>query len=364
VSTAISIERDVPLAARTTLELGGAARFFVRACDEATARDALEFARARGLPVAVLGGGSNVVLSDAGFEGLVIAMAQRGVSIAVQGATAELTVQAGEPWDDVVAMAVERDLSGLECLSGIPGLTGATPIQNVGAYGQEVARAICGVRVLDRESLQVHEIEPAQCGFGYRTSAFKRAPERCVVLAVRFALHLGGDPCLAYPELRRALGVRDGGALPELAKVREAVLALRRSKSMVLDSGDDNRRSAGSFFLNPVVTATAAQQLVELALARGWVKDAEEVPRYPAEGDKVKLAAAWLIERAGFVKGERRGAFGISSRHSLALVHHGGGRSAELVSFAREVRDRVRAQTGVTLEPEPVFVGFGAGFEF
>jgi len=354
------MERDVPLAPLTTLELGGAARYFVRAHDEPTLIDALRWADARALPVAILGGGSNLVVSDAGWDGLVIAMAQRGVAVALRGASAELTVAAGEPWDEVVALSVERDLAGLECLSGIPGLTGATPIQNVGAYGQEVAMTISAVRVLDRATLRVHELEPAQCGFGYRTSAFKRGPQRCVVLQVRFALRVGGEPLCAYPDLQRVLASRC--AAPSLADVRAAVLELRRSKSMVLDPADENRRSAGSFFLNPIVDAAEAERVVALALARGWAARADDVPRFAADDGRVKLAAAWLIERAGARKGEQRGAFGISTRHALALVHHGGGRSAELVAFARELRDRVRAELGIELEPEPAFLGFGADF--
>jgi UDP-N-acetylmuramate dehydrogenase len=356
------MERDVPLAPLTTLELGGAARYFVRARDEATLIDALRWAHERSLEVAILGGGSNLVVSDAGFPGLVIAIALRGVELSLQGATAELTVAAGEPWDEVVAMSVERDLAGLECLSGIPGLTGATPIQNVGAYGQEVAMTIRAVRVLDRATLRVHELPPGDCGFGYRKSRLKQNPERCVVLAVRFALRVGGEALVAYPELQRALGVGPGGAPPPLAEVRAAVLALRRSKSMVLDASDENRRSAGSFFLNPIVDAKQAERVVERALARGWVARADEVPRFAAEDGRVKLAAAWLIERAGARKGERRGAIGISSSHALALVHHGGGTSAELVAFARELQGRVRAELGIELEAEPAFLGFGAGF--
>jgi UDP-N-acetylmuramate dehydrogenase len=359
---AAAIEHDVPLAPRTTLELGGAARCFVRAHDDATLIDALRWARAHDVPAAILGGGSNLVVSDAGWDGLVIALAQRGVALALRGATAELTAAAGEPWDELVAMSVERDLAGLECLSGIPGLCGATPIQNVGAYGQEVAQTISAVRVLDRATLRVHEIEPSQCGFGYRSSGFKHNPDRCVVLAVRFALRLGGEPLVAYAELQRMLG--ESSAAPTLSAVRGAVLELRRSKSMLLDPDDENRRSAGSFFLNPVVDAATAERVVQHALASGWAARAADVPRFAMDDGQVKLAAAWLIEHAGSKRGERRGAFGISTRHALALVHHGGGTSGELIAFARELRDRVRARFGVELIPEPAFLGFGADFRF
>jgi UDP-N-acetylmuramate dehydrogenase len=332
----------------------------VTAHDEATVIEALRFAREQGLAVAILGGGSNLVVSDQGFDGLVIAMAQRGVELVLRGTTAELGALAGEPWDELVAMSVARDLAGLECLSGIPGLTGATPIQNVGAYGQEVAHTIRSVRVLDRASLRVHELEPGQCGFGYRSSALKRDPDRFVVLAVHFALRVGGAPTLAYAELQRALG--GSGGPPTLTAVRQAVLGLRRSKSMLIEPGDENRRSAGSFFLNPVLEPAAAERVVQRALAAGIATSAEQIPRFAADGGRVKLAAAWLIERAGFAKGERRGAIGISSRHALALVHHGGGRSAELIAFARELRDRVQAVFGVELEPEPALLGFGPQF--
>jgi UDP-N-acetylmuramate dehydrogenase len=343
-----------PLAPRTTLQLGGPARFFVTAHDDASVIEALRFAQTQTLPVAILGGGSNLVVSDAGHPGLVIAMAQRGVSFVDQGDHAELTAAAGEPWDDLVAATVERGLAGLECLSGIPGLAGATPIQNVGAYGQEVAQTVSAVRVLDRQSLTERTLSPAECGFSYRDSALKRDPERYVVLSVTFSLVRGGAPALRYAELQRALGARS--AAPTLAEVRQTVLELRRSKSMVLDPSDENRRSVGSFFMNPVISQRAFAALREQALHEGLVSSETELPAYPAP-DGVKLAAAWLIERAGFTKGERRGAVGISSRHALALVHHGGGSSRELLALAGEIRDRVRARFGVTLVPEPVLLG-------
>jgi UDP-N-acetylmuramate dehydrogenase len=350
----------VPLAPYTTLELGGSARCFMTARDEATVVEAVRLAQAEQLELAILGGGSNVVISDDGFEGLLLAMAQRGIELSVKGAIARLTAQAGEPWDALVAMSVARDLAGLECLSGVPGLVGATPIQNVGAYGQEVADTISSVRVLDRTTLRVHELEPSSCGFRYRDSAFKREPGRFVVLAVSFSLQVGGEPTLAYAELARALEAR--GATPSLASVREVVLELRRAKSMLIDADDENRRSVGSFFTNPVVSAGAADRLVQLLLREGIVAREQDVPRFPAPDGRFKLAAGWLIERSGLRKGLRRGAVGLSSRHALALVHHGGGSSEELLAFAREVRDHVRMRFAVELTPEPVFLGFGSGF--
>jgi UDP-N-acetylmuramate dehydrogenase len=354
------LQEDVALAPRTTLGLGGNARYLATASDEAAVVEALRFAQAERLAVAILGAGSNLVVGDDGFDGVVIAMAQRGIELSLRGATAHITAMAGEPWDELVAMSVERELAGLECLSGIPGLVGATPIQNVGAYGQEVADTITSVRVVDRRTFEPHDLEPSSCGFSYRDSAFKREPGRFVVLAVSFALRAGGEPTLSYAELERRLQART--ATPSLSEVRETVLELRREKSMLLDAQDENRRSAGSFFLNPIVSAGAADRLVHLLLREGLVVRTEDVPRFVTTDGRVKLAAGWLIERAGLRKGQRRGAIGLSSRHALSLVHHGGGSSAELVAFAREVRDHVRARFAVELAPEPAFLGFEPGF--
>jgi UDP-N-acetylmuramate dehydrogenase len=353
----------VPLAPCTTLQLGGRARHLIEVKQDSELIDALHWARAQALPVAILGGGSNVVVSDAGLQGLVIVMAQRGIELAPQtGDRTLLRAAAGEPWDEVVAVSVERGLWGLECLSGIPGRTGATPIQNVGAYGQEVANTIESVSVLDRDCLRVEQLSPAACGFGYRDSAFKRQPDRYVVLDVSFALRSSASGPPAYAELRAALQAR--ASTPSPQQVRDTVLALRRKKSMLLDPEDENRRSAGSFFMNPVVQAGEVQRIVEQAMAAGWNGAARDVPRYPQADGRIKLAAGWLVERAGVHKGERRGGIGVSSRHALALVHHGGAQSADLLAFAREIRDRVHARFGVELVPEPVFLGFDPTFRF
>jgi UDP-N-acetylmuramate dehydrogenase len=349
---ALAVAQNVPLAPLTTLELGGPASYFVRADDEATVVEALQWAGRRGVPVFVLGGGSNLVVGDAGFDGLVLQVAPRGLEFREAGAETLVLAAAGQPWDALVAEAVARQLAGIECLAGIPGLVGATPIQNVGAYGQEVAETIRSVRVLDRQSLAVVDLTPAACGFGYRDSAFKRAPDRHVVLAVTFALRPGGAPALRYGELAQAVA-----PTATLAEVRAAVVALRRRKSMVIDPADENRRSAGSFFMNPIVAPAQAARVVQQALSEGLVTDAAQVPRYPAPGGQIKLAAGWLIERAGVAKGYRRGPVGVSSRHALALVHHGGGRTADLLALAREVRDAVAARFGVRLVPEPVLLG-------
>jgi UDP-N-acetylmuramate dehydrogenase len=350
----LDLLHHVPLAPRTSFGLGGPARVLVEARDESGVVEALRWADAEGLPVLVLGGGSNVVVGDDGWDGVVVHMALRGLEPQRTASGLTLHVAAGEPWDEVVARTVHEGWAGLECLSGIPGSAGATPIQNVGAYGQEVSEVITAVHVWDRRAGRRRVLAPAECRFGYRDSAFKHDPDGAVVLAVDLALRPGGAPTLRYAELARALA---GTADPTLLEVREHVLELRRSKSMVIDPADDNHRSAGSFFTNPVVEAAVADALVEQALHEGLVDRAAAVPRFSAEHGRVKLAAAWLVEAAGFRKGERRGAVGISSRHALALVHHGGGRTHELLALAEEIRARVHARFGVDLQREPVLVG-------
>jgi UDP-N-acetylmuramate dehydrogenase len=295
-----------------------------------------------------------VVVGEAGFFGLVLQLAARGTEFRSQGDHVLLEAQAAEPWDDVVAAAVARDLAGIECLSGIPGSAGATPIQNVGAYGQEVADTLCSLRVLDRRTLQVRELPAAECGFAYRNSVFKRDPERAIVLSASFALRPGAEPMVAYRELANALA---GRARASLAEVREAVLDLRRKKSMVYDANDPNRRSAGSFFTNPIVSADQAAAVSAQAVAERIVQAPEEVPQYPLPDGRVKLAAGWLVERAGAQRGLRMGPVGVSSRHALALVHHGGGSTADLIRLAVHVRDTVALRLGITLVPEPVFLG-------
>lgn len=353
------IQNQVPLAPYCTLELGGSARHFVEVHDEAELREALRWAAARALPVAVLGGGSNVVFSDAGFAGLVVRVASRGIETREAKGIVQVTVAAGEPWDALVERAVEAGWAGIECLSGIPGTVGATPIQNVGAYGQEVSETIIAVRVLDRDTLEARTIGPEECAFAYRDSAFKHSGSRlsrAVVVSVTFALRPGGAPALRYPELCRALSA--ASARPSLAQVRSTVIALRRAKSMVLDPHDHNRRSAGSFFTNPVLTPAEADEVVRRAMAFGMISHPSEVPRFAAGDGRVKLPAAWLIERAGFCKGAREGAVGLSTRHALALVHHGGGTSAELLAFAQRIQARVHECFGVKLIMEPVLLGF------
>ncbi|MFO7177686.1 MAG: UDP-N-acetylmuramate dehydrogenase [Pseudomonadota bacterium] len=339
------VRENVNLRERTTLRVGGHARYFVEVTDEATLKEALAFARERSATVRVLGGGSNVVVPDEGVDGLVLSMGIRGVTVEERAGKALVTAGAGEPWDAFVAKTVEWRLAGLECLSGIPGQVGATPIQNVGAYGQEVARSIVSVRAFDRIEGTFVTLSNAHCHFGYRDSRFKSSePGRYVIVAVTFALDPDGAPTIAYPELARALADR---ARPSLADTRDTVLAIRRAKSMLADPADENGRSCGSFFVNPVVSTETAERVS----ARLGTLD---MPRYPQRDGRVKLSAAWLIERSGFTKGFRSGNVGVSTRHALALVCHEGATSAELLAFAEHVRRTVFERTGIELVPEPV----------
>jgi UDP-N-acetylmuramate dehydrogenase len=344
----------VRLADYTTVRLGGPARGFVRADSEHELIEAVRTADASGEPVLILGGGSNLVVADEGFDGTVIQVATRGVTSGVDPGV--LTVAAGEDWDAVVARAVAEGLAGLECLSGIPGLAGATPIQNVGAYGQEVSETITCVRVYDRKTGEVVEIPGQQCGFGYRTSRFRGA-DRFVVLSVTFrlAVQVRSAP-VRYAELAAALGVSTGDQA-ESTEVRSAVIELRQRKGMVIDPADPDTRSVGSFFVNPVLDG-ALLAAVEAA-ARARYGPQTEVPRFAAaEEGLVKVPAAWLIERAGFGRGYNPGdGARISAKHTLALVNSGSASTAALMALAREIRDGVRDAFGVSLAPEPVLVG-------
>jgi UDP-N-acetylmuramate dehydrogenase len=339
----------VRLAPYTTLRVGGAARRFVAAetADELVA--IVAGADRAGEPVLVLGGGSNVVIADAGFDGLVVRVASRGADVVADGERVLVTVQAGEDWDALVARAVAEGWAGIECLSGIPGLVGSTPIQNVGAYGQDVSQTITSVRAYDRRTGEVRELTAAECAFTYRHSAFKDELGRHVVLAVTYALPVSGlSGPVAYRELADRLGVAMGDRVPA-EEAREAVLALRRSKGMVLDDGDPDTVSAGSFFTNPILDAAEAAELE---------RRAPGFPRWELPDGRVKAPAAWLIEQAGFEKGYRRGPVRISTKHPLAMTNPGGAGGAEdLLALAREVRDGVAEKFGVVLVNEPVMVG-------
>jgi len=340
------------LADLTTLRLGGPAGRFVEARTEDELVSIVREAGAAGQDILLLAGGSNLVVADDGFPGTVVHVLTRGV----ERDGDEFAVQAGEPWDGFVAARVEEGLAGIECLSGIPGSIGATPIQNVGAYGQEVAEVITSVRVLNRANGQVAELAPDECGFSYRSSAFKREPGEWVVLAVSFRL----DPqphsrSIRYAELARTLGVELGESAP-LADVREAVLSLRRSKGMVLDPDDPDSVSAGSFFTNPILDPAHFEQLAERVAADLGADT--RLPSWPEPDGQVKTSAAWLVEHAGFGRGHGApGPIMVSTKHSLALTNRGGGTTAELIALAREIQMGVRQRFGVELTPEPVLVG-------
>lgn len=348
---------DVPLAPRTTLEVGGSAQYFLEARSAAHLRRSLAWARAKGLPVHVLGGGSNVLFADAGFAGLVVRVATEGVRVERVDGSVELSIGAGEDWPSLVARTVAEQWAGIECLSGIPGSVGAAPIQNIGAYGQEVGEVLVSVEAIDRLTGEACVFDRAGCGFGYRHSRFKSDPERRhIITGVRLRLAPGGAATVRYGQLAKAVG-----ALRSLDGVAGAVLALRRSKSMVRDPADPNRRSAGSFFLNPVLEPAVADAVAAAVAKRGI--DPQTMPRYPAPGGQVKLAAAWLIERAGMSKGYGEGPVGLSSKHTLALINRGSATASDIVAFAAHVRRRVHTAFGVRLVPEPVFVGFSAPVE-
>jgi UDP-N-acetylmuramate dehydrogenase len=349
---------QVPLAPLTTLGVGGEARFFLDAATEEEVDAALDWADKQGMAVTLLGGGSNVLVSDRGVDGLVIRVRIRGIAereTPGQPDRVVCEVGAGEELDRVVVHTIEAGYGGLECLSGIPGYVGATPIQNVGAYGQEIADTVVTVRVMDRATRKVEAFDNAACRFTYRNSVFKgEQRDRHVILSVTLALTPNGAPRVHYPEIVRELSLR-GGDPGSLSDVRRVVLAVRRSKSMVIDAADPNRRSVGSFFVNPMVTVERADEIEQRARAAAF--EAQGMPRYPV-GERVKLSAAWLIERAGFSKGTTDGEVGISTRHALAIVNRGGASAADILAFARRVRDAVEELFGVALAAEPVLIGF------
>lgn len=334
----MNVKEQVPLAPLTTIGIGGPARFFVRATNVDEVREALAWAHARDTLVFILGGGSNLLLPDDGFDGLVIHLDLRGVFVESEDEYAMVKVAAGERWDDFVKTAVNRGWAGIECLSGIPGSVGATPIQNVGAYGQDVSETIARVEVLDRTTDRVVWFTNEECRFGYRSSLFKNIErDRYVVLSVTFRLKRGGKASVKYPELQRYID-EHGITLEDLRGVRASVIAIRKRKGMVIDKTDPDTRSDGSFFMNPIVP-----------------EPIPDAPHYPAEGG-VKLSAAWLIEHAGFPKGFVHGNVGISTKHTLAIINRGGGTAAEVLELVRMIQDRVREVFGVELQPEPVIL--------
>lgn len=343
------LQQNVSLAKFTTLGLGGSARYFAECRSDDEIAAVIRLAQQRGIPLHVLGGGSNTIFLDEGFDGIVLRVSTQGVTVVQDGGATLVTVAAGEDWDRVVEVSVGQGLAGIECLSGIPGSAGATPIQNVGAYGQEVKDVITEVECLERQSGSIVRMSTEACGFGYRTSTFKQdAMDRFVVLRVRMRLTPKGLPTVRYAELERAL---QGMPLPAgsagLTAVRKVILGIRRKKSMIHDPADPHTRSVGSFFMNPLLDAEDIRRLQQ-------VLPGERIPTFDV-GGRAKVAAAWLVEHAGFVRGYRRGGVGISQHHALALVNYEG-TTGELLALAQEIEDGVESRFGVRLEREPVVV--------
>jgi UDP-N-acetylmuramate dehydrogenase len=346
---ALLLQENIPLAAWTTFGVGGPARYFVDAVSDEDVVNALDFAKVRKLPLFVLGGGSNLVVADEGFPGLVLRVGILGREWNANGDETELRAGAGEDWDSLVAACVAKSLGGVECLSGIPGLAGGTPIQNVGAYGQETSDVLVRVRALDRLTESIVDLSRVQCGFAYRSSVFNTThKERYIVLRVTYALKQNPTPCVKYPDLVARFDRTS--APPALADVRQAVREIRGRKGMLIVEGDPDCRSAGSFFKNPVLSEAEYLQIQRSAK--------QAVPRYPAGQGKVKTSAAWLIENAGYPKGFSMGPVAVSSKHTLALVNAGGATAADIVRLAGLVQRTVEERFGVRLIPEPVFVGF------
>jgi len=359
----MTIQENIPLAPLTTLQVGGAARYFAQPQSEDDVSGAVQFAKARDLPLLVLGGGSNVVIADSGWPGLAIKISLGGIDATQSNDSNSVLFSAGAgvDWDDFVAEAVARNCAGVECLSGIPGSVGATPVQNVGAYGQEVADTIDSVRALDMRENSIVALPNSECEFHYRTSIFNRSERgRYIILRVDYKLRRGGVPTLKYADLQKYFDTRAAArkSPPSLAETRAAVCEIRRSKGMLIVPGDDDCRSAGSFFKNPVLSEAEFQALTERAAARGLA-----LPGYPALEAQVaarqhKISAAWLVEHSGFAKGYTAGAAGISRKHALALVNCGGATASDIVRLEDEIQRGVQQAWGILLEPEPVFVGF------
>ena len=356
----MQIKKNVTLAPLTTIQLGGRARYFARCSSVDELREAIEYAREHGLKVHVLSGGSNTIFQDEGFDGLVVKIDLRGIEFgpvrsrpaegtatAAQGRPAsngmgdvvEAKVAAGEDWDSFVAECVKRNLAGVECMSGVPGSVGATPIQNVGAYGQQVSDVIVSIKTLEVATLRERVFQSSQCGFDYRSSRFKYEDAgKYIVTGVTYQLHLGGDPCVEYDKVREAVvSLVTTSGVVTLGDVRDAVLGLRKKKSMVIDERDPNSRSCGSFFENMLVED---------------VPDSIGMPTFDENG-RTRVSSAWLIEKAGFEKGYQQGGVGISPNHNLALVNYGG-TTKELLELAEEIKAAVKEKFGVELKREPV----------
>ena len=350
------LRENVSLAEYTTLQIGGPASYFAEVTTTESLITGVEWARSRGLSIFILGGGSNVVIADNGFDGLVLHPTIKGRQTSEIGDKVLVTVGAGEAWDVFVSTCIANNWAGIECLSGIPGRVGATPIQNVGAYGQEISETLARLNAFDTQTNEIVNISAEHCEFGYRTSRFKtRDRNRFVIMEVTYRLAPDGVPAVKYAELQRYLsGISK--TQPVLADVRDAVIAIRRRKAMVIDPADSDSRSVGSFFVNPVISQTEYDEVKTRARRRA--PQGAEIPVFPAPDEKIKLSAAWLIEHAGFPRGFIFGNVGTSSKHSLAIINRGGGRAAEIRKLSEMIISEVENIFGVTLIPEPLFIGF------
>jgi UDP-N-acetylmuramate dehydrogenase len=348
----MTIHEHVPLAPLTTLQVGGKARYLAEAASEDDILEAVEFAHGKDLPLFVLGGGSNVLVADAGWPGLVVKVAIGGITQEEEGGTVLFDAGAGVEWDALVAQAVNSDCAGVECLSGIPGSVGGTPVQNVGAYGQEVSETIESVRAFDLKENRIVVLPEEACGFRYRTSIFNRAERgRYIILRVTYRLTPGGIPIVKYADLQKHFPA--SGSPPSLAQVRETVQRIRQSKGMLIMPGDADSRSAGSFFKNPVLSEAQFRDLGSRAELKSL-----KIPSYPALDAQRKVSAAWLVEHSGFAKGFTLGAARISRKHALALINYGSASAADIVRLKDTIQEGVEEAWGIALEPEPVFVGF------
>jgi UDP-N-acetylmuramate dehydrogenase len=348
----MTVLENVYLAPLTTLKVGGPARYFTESKSAAEVAEAVNFARSKDLPLFVLGGGSNLVVSDAGWPGLVLKLAAQGIDERTADGKTLFDVGAGEEWDRFVARAVARNCAGVECLSGIPGSVGGTPVQNVGAYGQEVSETIESVLVFDLNDGQIRELCAEACGFQYRTSIFNTSERgRFIILRVTYALTPGGKPRIEYADLKKHFAGFQN--TPSLTSTREAVRRIRAAKAMLITPGDEDCRSAGSFFKNPVLSSEQYEELTQRARAK-----ALQVPSYPALDTQKKVSAAWLVEHSGFSKGYSSGQVGISRKHALAIVNRGEATAADILGLKDHIQQRVNELWNINLEPEPVFVGF------
>ncbi|HYE76327.1 MAG TPA: UDP-N-acetylmuramate dehydrogenase [Blastocatellia bacterium] len=351
------IQENISLAPFTTFRIGGPARYFAEICNESEMIEALDFAEQKALSVFILGGGSNILVADEGFQGIVLRIAIKGISSESCDGQVTITAGAGEEWDDFVALCVKQNLGGVECLSGIPGLVGGTPVQNVGAYGQEVSETITRVRVLDRREKRIVELSNADCRFDYRRSIFNSSErERYIVLSVTYVVEKNKPPAIRYPDVKNFFAARKTEL--SLQDVRDAVRIIRSRKAMLITPDDPDCQSAGSFFKNPIISADEFENLESTAQQLRLINVDEQVPRFKTSDDKIKVPAAWLIERAGFQKSYQKGRAGISSKHTLALVNLGGASAKEIITLATEIQSRVREVFNITLFPEPLLIGF------